>query len=233
MNFIKQIATGKTNKEAHSALIRYGPGSFVRDNLIIKKEKNTIKLAGGLDFVNIFQRFTARYFTEDVDISGAIPTAREILPILESYGIEAEAKVRRKKLGKRYEFKKILSPKQTQELIEELFNCYLLLDMKSGNCSVKIKKKETPKIAKPAPRFVTAVLPIDALKDVIAEFLFDVDLDGFKRAVLSHTFVIEKVILDPKLDPERARLDAKRKGILKRKIIIDKKETEKEYKFEV
>ncbi len=236
MNFIKDIVTGKKSDDAHRALIRYSLGTFDRDDLTIKKRAKQIKLQGGLDFVNTFQSFVVQLCTEEVKLSGAIPTVQDIQPILGRFGIGAEAETRRKKLGKKYTFSAELPPAQAQKLITELGSCYLLFDLTSGSNSVIIKKKETPKIGKPAPKFVSAIVGKDQEKAIIDTFLFDAGISSFKDATISHTIVIESIAMDEKLatqDAERARLEAKRKGVLKRKIVVDGNTIEKEYRFEV
>ena len=235
MNFVKQIATGKVSNETHHALVRFSIGIFEREEFTIKVQKAKIALAAGLDFVNPFQRFLAQHAAKDAELMGGIPTTRDVVSILAKYGVTAEAKVRHGKAGKKYEFTATLSPDKLKRFVDDLYDFYLLFDVVAGDYKLTVKK-ETPKIGSLSKRFIKMDIPLSAQKDLIDEFLFDAGVTTFKAATVVQTFVIEQVIVDEKLlvtDPLRARLEAKRKGILKRKITVDNTLVEKEYRFEV
>ena len=236
MNFLKQIATGKTNEETHKALVRFGKGTFEREEIIIKKQGKNIKLLAGLDMLNPFHRFVASHCDSEVDANGTIPTKRDVDTILSSHGVNFEGMRRFGKSGKKYVFHHEFSPEKFKSFVEDLFDFYLLFNVKSGVNTVKVKKQETPKIGSLSPKFVSASVSSDAIKDVIDEFLFDAGVSIFKSANVVYTFVIDDVIVDDKMlkgDALLARLEAKRKGTLIRKITVDGKVIEKKYFFEV
>jgi hypothetical protein len=236
MNYITQIANKETNEETHNALIRYGPGEFEKEEIIIAISKKKIKIQAGLDMVNPIQRFFTSVCTKDVEVSGTIPTARDVGSELDSLGILYEEKRRYGKSGAKYELDTTLTPDKAHELVNKVYEFFLLLNLNSGDSKVKVKKADTPKIGSLVPKFITAEVPVEVLDKVKEEFLFDVEFDKAKKVIITHTFVIEDVIFDEELiktDPLKARLEAKRKGVLKRKIDIDGSVTEKEYPFEV
>jgi len=72
--------------------------------------------------------------------------------MLEKYGVEFEAKRRYGKSGSKYELKATLSKEKAAEMLNELSNNFILLDMISEGYSVKVKKKETPKIGTLKPQ---------------------------------------------------------------------------------
>ncbi|MBW3013781.1 hypothetical protein KY335_00895 [Candidatus Woesearchaeota archaeon] len=236
MNFIKQIANKKTDSYTHNAFVRYGPGEFVKEDFIVKKIGKNIKIWGGFEWCNVLLKFVASFCSGVVSVNGTIPTTRDVGPELKKLGVDFEEKRRFGKKGSKYEIKTTLPADTVRKMINQVYDFYLMLDLKCGNYIVKMKKKETPKIGSPSDKFVSAVIPVDHLKAFIDEFLFDCGVSDFKSVVIKHTYKVEKIILDEKLaakDPLAARLQAKRKGTVIRVIDIDGKEIKKEYPFEV
>ncbi|MCK4670130.1 MAG: hypothetical protein KAT43_02910 [Nanoarchaeota archaeon] len=236
MNFIKQIATKKTDNYTHNAFVRYGPGEFVKEEFIVKKIGKNIKIRGGFEWCNALLKFVASFCSGVVSVNGTIPTTRDVAPELKKLGVDFEEKRRYGKKGRKYEVNTTLPADTVRKLIDQLYDFYLMLDMKGGNYSVKMKKKETPKIGSLVEKFVSVVIPADHMKDVIDEFLFDCGISDFKSVVVRHTYKFEEILLDEKLaakDPLEARLKAKRKGKIIRVIEVDGKEIKKEYLFEV
>jgi hypothetical protein len=235
MNFIRKIAQNKIDEETHNAFVRYSMGEFEKEEFIIRTGAN-IKIWAGFEWANVLLKFVCSLCTGDVELSGAIPTMKEIDSILAKYGVQFEAKRRYGKSGSKYEFSAVLPAGRALEMLNELSNNYLLLDLNSEGRSVKIKKKETPKIGSLAPKFVTAVLKKEDLEKVRQEFLFDADSSSFKEAVIKHIYRITDIAVDETLieqNPEKARLEAKRKGVILRSVMLDGKELKKEYLFEV
>lgn len=236
MNFIRKIAQNQIDEETHNAFVRYGLGEYEKEEFVIKLSGKNIKIQAGFEWVNALLKFTVSLCEGDVELSGAIPTMKEIEHILDKYSVQYEAKRRYGKSGSKYELSAAMPAGRALEMLNELSNNFLLIDMKSGERSVKIKKKETPKIGSPAPKFVTVVLKKEDLEKLKQEFLFDVDAGNFKQAIIRHTYKVDDIIVDDALlaeDPARARKEAKRKGLIQRTIEIDGSEQKKEYPFEV
>jgi hypothetical protein len=236
MNFIRKIAQNKVDADTHHAFIRYSMGEYPKEDFIIKKSSSGIKIIGGFEWVNVILKFTASLSKGDVELSGVVPTIKDISPILTKYGAQFETLCRYGKSGKRFDLKAKMSAEKALKLFDELAGCYILLDLNSEERQVKVKKKETPKIGSPAEKFVTASLSKDDLAKVKSEFLFDVDVKDFKQIVIKHTYNITEIDVDEKLlekDPAFARQEAVRKGVVLRTIIIDGVEQKKEYKFSV
>lgn len=235
MNFIKDIAQNKVNKNTHHAFVRYGPGEFEKENFIAKKVGKNLKIWAGFEYSGVLLKFVASLCKDEVNLNGVIPCMREIGPVLDKYKIEYEAKRRYMgKKGSNYTFNTTLSASNAQKLIDELFDTYLLVDLVSGPYKVKFKKKETPKIGKAVEKFISVSVPCDHVKEFVDEFLFDAKVDDFKEVLIKHVYKVEDVILDDKIvkqDPAKARIEAKRKGIIFRTITVDGNEKKKEYGF--
>ena len=236
MNFIRKIAQNQVDEETHNAFVRYSMGEFEKEDYVIKVAGKNIKIGAGFEWVNAMLKFTCSLCEGDVELSGVIPTMKEINAILDKYGIQYEEKRRYGKSGSKYELKAAMPAAKALEMLQELSNNYLLINLKSEGRTVKIKKMETPKPGGLVPKFVMTTLKKEDLEKVKQEFLFDVDVADFKEAIINHTYKITDIDVDEALleqDPARARREAKRKGTIYRKVTVDGQETKKEYTFEV
>ena len=235
INHIKNAFEKNKDPFMHHAFIRYSLGEFVKEPFIIKTG-STIKIWGGFEYVNVFARFFAKLASDSIEVNGCIPTMKEIKDKLEGAGFEVEEK--RRVLGKKgtqFLIKGSLTPKNARDLFDDLVGCYMLLDLVCGKMKMKVKKKETPKIGKATDKFAALTLPKEFLKDVIAEFLFDHDIESFKEAEIVHTYRIDDIKVDEKLvseDPNRAREEAIRIGKIIRIVKIDGEEFKSEFEFE-
>ncbi|MBD3259756.1 hypothetical protein GF371_03960 [Candidatus Woesearchaeota archaeon] len=236
MNFIRLIAQNKVDGTVHHAFTRYGPGEFVKEDFIAKKSGKNLKIWAGFEYTNVLLKFVASLCSGEVSLKGTIPTTRDVGAELKSLGVDFEEKRRYGKKGSKYEIDTKLSADRARKLIDQLFEFYLMLDLKCGNYSVKVKKKETPKIGSPTDKFVTATISKDDMDKFVDEFLFDTDVKDFKECVIKHTYIINDIKVNEELaksDPLKARLEAIRKGVIERTVIVDGKEMKKEYKLEV
>ncbi len=234
LNHIKNAFEKNIDSHTHHSFIRYSLGEFSKEPFIIKVG-SAIKIWGSFEYVNVFARLLARLAKAEISVSGTIPTVKDIKSNLENSGLNVDEKRRTMgKKGMQYMIQGNISPEKAQKLFEELSGCYLLVDLSSGSLSMKVKKKETPKIGSPSDKFATLTLPKEFLKDVIDEFLFDHDIESFKDAEIMHKYRIDDIKVDEKLvnqEPNRAREEAVRKGVIKRLVKIDGEEYKSEFDF--
>jgi hypothetical protein len=235
INFIKNVSEKKVDPFTHHEFVRYSIGSFDKEPFTIQVGKN-IKIQSGFEYVNTFCRFLASIATTNIEIGGAIPTAKDVLKILQDAGLKVTQDKRFGKKGAIYNVQGSLTPQKTTQLLNSLLGCYTLLDLTDGSRSMKVKKKETPKLGSPSEKFVTVVLPLSDLPKIIAEFLFDQKVTTFSSVQVLQTYEIVEIKVDEKLvlvEPERARTEALRKGRIIRRVIIDGKESKTEIPMEV
>ena len=161
---------------------------------------------------------------EDVSLNGVILTKNKIINELNEFGIEPK-----KVTGKKYTIQETMSKEKFKEFVEKFNSCFLLLNLKSGKHSISVKKS-IPKPGKLVEKFVTAKFDLSDLDTIKREFLFDIKADNFKDISIKYTYIIDEIIIPDefKNNPEEARLNAKRKGRIIRKIEIDSKTEEKE-----
>ena len=97
-----------------------------------------------------------------------------------------------------------------------------------------ITEQETPTPPKSTPpkpgsvkeKFCTLQVEPKLAAPLLDAFLFDVKERGFKKAEINHTFDIQDVVIPKEYENDYAlaRLHAKKKGKIKRKITLDGKE---------
>jgi len=230
VNFIKCIAEGKVDEFAHRCFVRYGIGEYEKEPLKIIRSGSGVKLSGGFEYVNAFHRFLARLNNGEVTIKGVIITSKEITSLLKTLGIEPiDISQQRMKGTFKYELSQEVKAGVYKELVEKLYDCFLLLNVRTEDARVlKVKSTSTPKIGKPTPGFVSLLLLPEDFEIVVAEFLFDVPLDeamNARRVEILHTYIINEIEIPKEYenDPKMARLRGIRKGEIKRSVSLDGK----------
>lgn len=225
MNFVKQIVEGKVDDSIHKKFSRYGKGEYERALLLIKKGKN-LKIKASYDWANDFFGIIAENIKKDAEVKGKIIASRDFESEL---SIEADSYSKR---GKLYtaEINTTLNPEQMKSLYEKFKNDFLLLNVKSNDFKLSVKSSMPKPGGKIKEDFCSATLPLDVLE----EFAFDFDRN-FSEAKIVNKFVITDLVVPKEYENDfaMARLMAKRKGKLVRKITVDGKNIEKEYSMEV
>ncbi|MFP4112059.1 MAG: hypothetical protein ACLFUO_03595 [Candidatus Woesearchaeota archaeon] len=223
INFIKNIWNNDVDEVAHAKFVRYGKGEFVKEEFKIKAGSK-IQVWAGFEYVEVLFRMMAEVVTEPGSVKGTIVSKQDIKSKFDELGIEPK-----KITGKKYTVEETLDPEQFKKFVDTFSEYYMLLKAKSGNNEIKTKTS-VPKPGKLVEKFASAKFDKSALDMIKKEFLFDHD-GNFKEAVINHTYRIDDIIVDESLvekDPARARLEAKRKGTLIRKSVVDGEEVTEE-----
>ena len=87
-------------------------------------------------------------------------------------------------------------------------------------------KSSPPKPGSLAEKFCTLQVDNNHAAVILDSFLFDTDKRDFKKGQINHTFVIEDIVIPKEYenDFEMARLHAKKKGKVQRKVTFDGEE---------
>ena len=230
-NPIRNIYNNKIDEYIHRKFVRFSLGNFEREKIIIRIGKKDIKINAGFEYVDVFFRIMSELVKENISINGVIVTKKDILNELNEFGIEPI-----KVTGKKYTIKTDLDTNKFKQFVEKFGNYFLLLNMKSGNYTISVKKS-VPKPGKIVENFVKAKFDIKDLKTIKEEFLFDVDIDlkKAKKIEIKQTYIIDELIVpdEYKNDFEKARIMAKRKGRIVREIDVDGNKIKKEIKMVV
>ncbi|MFH1638445.1 MAG: hypothetical protein ABIB71_08520 [Candidatus Woesearchaeota archaeon] len=222
MNTLQKIFEGKVDGAVHKKFTRYGKGEYERFLFEIKKGKN-LNVKSSFDFANDFVEIIAARLEGNANVSGKVVAAYDLE---KDFPIEATFSKR----GKLHtaELSTEVSAEQLRLLYDKYKDDFLLLNIKSDKFKLKSGKSLPKPGGKIKPNFCSASLPLDC-KD---EFAWDVN--DFKELKIAHVLKIDEVEFDKELmktDPAKARLEAKRKGTIIRKLDIDGKIEEKEAEF--
>lgn len=224
MNFIRKIYEKNIDEKTHQKFVRYSIGEFEKEEFMIKKGSSFVQIKAGFEYLDVMFDLMAQCVNENVLLNGVIVTKNKIINELNEFGIEPK-----KVTGKKYTIQETMSKEKFKEFVNKFNSYFLLLNVKSGKYSISVKKS-IPKPGKLVEKFVTAKFDLKDLDLIKKEFLFDIKVDNFKNISIKHTYLIDEIIIPDefKNNPEEARLNAKRKGRIIRKIDIDGKTEEKE-----
>lgn len=233
MHFIKKIFLSQDSPEGtHQKFSRYGRGTFEGPFIRIKKRGKSIRVTGSPEYVGILGEIILRNSQVDFLSSGKIFSRKDRKALLEEEGVKIR---KEKKKGSVfiYEIKGLFSSKKLLRIHEKVNDGYIFLDLlpsmdkKRGNLKTK---KIFPKPGKVRRNFFTATLDALALPDLKEELWWDSKEKSFKEREISHTYLIEKLIIPEgyKNNFREARTRAKREGKIKRVTKVDgiKEETE-------
>ncbi len=218
--FIKKIFENNIDEQVHRQFIRFSRGSFAGRAALKLDKKEKIKLSGSFEFSNDFSVFAAE--NSDLKFSGIVLIREEILDFGKGKGKNGVSE---------YGVENINSAK-VNEIKDKAYA--LLLDAEGNGISLKMKKKKLPKPGKSGELKIDdkfCILEADLRYwEKMKDFFM---LPECKKAKISHTYIIEDVIVDKnEKDFVKMRENAKKKGKIIRKMVVDGNETKTEKEFE-
>ena len=234
--FIRKIFDDEVDELAHLQFVKYSRGEFKNKAMVTCKAqaKGIFRIGTTAEYSNELVRFLAEKIGDDeVKVSGVIMTTLDL---------EGQFEYDEKKnaLGiKKYVLEREMSGSKMLELLDKFPKCFFGLSFSFKGTELKIKPK-SPKSAKPSSKG-EAEIKVDFCKlksddkELVKELLFDVD--GFKEVIVNHTFMIDEIVVVDELkaeageDYKRIKEEAKRKGKVVRKLVVDgvEKVVEKEF----
>ncbi|MBM3228788.1 hypothetical protein FJZ20_02815 [Candidatus Pacearchaeota archaeon] len=235
MNFITKIFQGKSDSLVHIQFQKFGRGEFKNKALIIAKRiKNIISISTTADFANELVYFCAKKLGKNrTNVTGAIVSTSDLKNFLEIKDIKQFQGV------KRYIIDKEMSGDEILLLLEKFPKAFFALsfNVPGNSLSLKIKPK-APKSAKPSTK-EDKKLPADFCKittednNLAEDFVFEKPF--FKKAEISHTYLIKEIEIPESLkksdDFLKIREESKRKGEIIRIAEIDGEKIEKRINF--
>ena len=229
MHYVKGFFAGAAPEWVHERFVRYGRGSFEGPKITVKAKKD-IKISATIEYSNILAELAAKNADGTVKVSGSVYAKRDLGPALKDF-----LKVSKSKFGKG-----LYSADVSGEVSADGFvglcgmipDAILLLDVSAGKNKLSCKKKKLPKPGSGIEdSFCTGTFGESALSDVKNELLFDAKVD-FSEAEASHQMIIDELVKPAGVtDAARLRIEAKRKGKIKRTLTIDGKKQESEAKL--
>jgi hypothetical protein len=221
--FIKKIFENKTNESVHKQFVRFGKGTFGMRAVINARISGQVKVSSTFELANDFLEFIAS-LSPKMKVSGIILSKEKL-------GLENE----RKKTGLfEYSIEREMGSEEMKKILDKCY--FALLDCSAQGIELRVKKK-LPKPGKSGEskvndKFCVLDLDLKFLAKFKDEFFWDIN--DFKKARAEHTFIITDIIMPAgEKDFEKIRQEAKRKGKIIRKVIVDGKEIVKEKEFSV
>lgn len=230
INFIHKIWDNKADVSVHLQFQKFSKGEF-KNKAVIKASVSSgkTKIHTTSEFANEFVMAVAEKLgSKKTSVRGIIVSTRNL---------EGELDFQSKKqfMGiRQYVIDAEISGDKIIELCNKFSSSFMALSFDADDTQLKIKPK-APKSAKPpvkeeiGPKADFCKLTTTD-NGLVKDILFDVD--DFKKAEISHTFIIKEIILPKNVsDPVKIREMAEKKGIIIRKINIDGKESIREKEF--
>lgn len=225
MHFIKGIFSDSVSDWAHQIFVRYGKGTFDGPALNLKKGKD-IKVKGSADYCNVLGEIISNNVNADVEVNGKIIAKRDFSSDIK--GIIDLKKTSKKKGLFSTEINDRLPSENLKKLYEKIPDAYILIDISANSQKLKSKKSIPKPGSKIDSEFCSANFDISALGDIMNELLFDLKNKEFSEVNVAHTYIINELVAleEVKKDPARFRVEAKRKGTIKRILEVDGQKTE-------
>jgi hypothetical protein len=230
MNFLKYMCNGQEHPLSRKKFRRFGLGTYEREEFIMKVTGKNITIQSGFDFGDVLFGIMARLVKEPVELSGAVITKdKSVSGKIEEAGLTIVSQ----RAGK-YVVKGTVDASKLSDLFEEFKDYLVLFNLKSGNYTLKVKPSP-PKPGSMKEKFATGRFELGDLDLLKQEFLFDIDVDKFKKILIKSRFIIENIETPKEFenDAVKARLNAIRNGKIIRDIDVDGNVTTTEHKFSV
>jgi hypothetical protein len=229
---LRKISRKDFDDDVHSEFIKFSKGNFDFKYLIdAKKQKDKWAIKTGSEYANFLVRRCVEKASGKISVKGVIVSTFDLkkdMPF-EISGVKQFMGVKQIMVDCQ------VSPNQIIELMDKYPRAFFALSFSVDGCDLKIKAK-APKSAKPAaagekepsPEFCSLKT---ADSDMVKNLFFDVE--SFSEISIKHAIKINDIRLPAgEKDPVKIRENAKRIGVVVRRIKVDGKEMTKEYPFE-
>lgn len=231
-HFLKALFSGKESQDTHLEFIKYGRGTYENKYLLnAKKQKDKWSVKTSAEFANYLVKKCLERAPASVKIKGVI---------ISTFPIEKEMDFPVENIKKYMGIQQAIidievSRDSILNLMKKYPRVFFALSFSINDCDLKIKPK-APKGSKPSAggkKEATADFCTIKTNDksIIDDLFFDAS--NFNEISVNHTIVINDIILPNGIsDPIQIREQSQRKGIIKRKTVVDGKEMRTEANFE-
>jgi hypothetical protein len=234
MSFLASLVLGQPDERAHSIMTRYGRGTFDGPAAEAGVSGKKIKISASYLYLPILGQLVAERSEGEIDVRGTVVSKTDVTDDLEQHGLEVPSSSKRG--GYKLKVEGTLSPQQLLALYEDLWDVAILVKLKARGFSL------SPGSSVPKPNkfsdlsFCKLTLPHSGGNMTAA---FEALIPGkppaaFESLEVSHIFRIDDLVLPAAaqgVSPAQARLAAKRKGVLARKLVVDGAGKSEEFQF--
>jgi hypothetical protein len=217
MDYIKDLIAGNANQEhVHSKFVKYSKGTFSGPMISVKKTGNALKINGSYEYADALVGVVLKASSGKISAAGTIFSKNEIKTDL--------ASKTKKKLGVYItEIKGESDAKALMDLYNANKEATFYLNLASDKAKLKTKTKPPKPGSQKDEEFFTATLDAGMAEAIANDVCFDCGKKDYKEMKVSHEFTINELVIPDqyKSDAAKARLNAKRKGTITRKIEVD------------
>ncbi len=233
-SFVQKIVDKKVDDLVHKRFTRFSVGEYPREAVLIKKTSKGVQMQAGFEWTTDLYYLVAELLAGSgvtLKGDGAMVTANKSAhKEIQNAGFAVKSS-----RGKKYTITFELSPEDLKKGLDALKDYIVLIKFKVDGLELK-GKLSPPKPGSITEKFVTLKVSKDYADALLSFALFDVDASLVKKsAEVQSTFLIDDVVIPKEYENDfaAARLHAKKKGKIVRKISIDKEEVKSyEIKFE-
>ncbi|MBD3262566.1 MAG: hypothetical protein GF334_13010 [Candidatus Altiarchaeales archaeon] len=228
MHYLKSLCVGEPSTWVHDFFVRYSRGEFEGPFLCCKVKKD-VKVKASYEWATYLGDLVVSDVDCDFKVDGGIYGKRDFRPVLDELGLEY------KDSSKKGFFQvKIRGEVPAAVLrrvyggLEDVFVLLSLVPREKVSARIKCGKKPPKPGKKRKTDFVSATLPLEALEGFVEEVFFE-EKPGFREAEVDYLFEIRELEIPEGMSAAEARVEAKRKGFIKRRSMVDGREDVAEY----
>ncbi len=234
MNFLLALISGQSNDHAHSIMARYGRGIFEGPVAQASASGNKLKISGSYLYTPVLAQLLSDRCDSDLAVQGLVLSKDRVDDKLKLHGLEIDDVTKRG--GYKYKVSAEISPGRFGTIYDALWDFAVLLKAKARGYSYSTGSS-VPKPNKfSEPEFCNLTMPDceDARAAVLDALVPRAGSNSFESLTVGHRFRIDELSVPAELAGKPAsviRLEAKRKGVLARRLDIDGRVVDEEFPF--
>ena len=229
---IKKIFDGNFDESVHIAFLRFGRGMYENKYMIEgKKQAKKWAIKTGTEYVNFLVRRCLEKSNGPVATKGVIVST---LDLREEIGFEIK-KVSNFQGVRKHAIDTEVNPADIITLMEKYPKAFFALTFKGDDFALKVKPK-APTSGKPGKNSEKPIIDFCSLKtqdkELVDELFFEIG--DFQEVLVTYTIDITDIVYPSNMEelkPTEVRELAKRKGVAKRKVLLDGIEKNSEAEF--
>jgi hypothetical protein len=229
MHYIKQLLEGKPQEWVHLLFTRYGRGQFDGPTCEVDVGKD-IKFKGTVEYSTLFGELVTSC-GGDYKVDGTIFAKIDFRDELSKAGIEFDDKSKPKQGFYVAQVKGEFPGSVLAGVYSKLPHATVLLNLAGEKGKLKCKKKPPKPGGEKDLDFFSGSMGLSAVPRLKEEVFFDAG--DFKKVKVENKFAISELLIPSGMGAAEARLNAKRKGKVLRKVTLDGTSKESEFQFAV